>query len=494
MSRFLATLLESAARSSHGMVTGEPREPVRHSWAEVHDRARAMVAALRADDDGHPGLPRGAAVGVLAGEPVAIAPLAQAVWLCGGSVTMLHQPTTRTDLAAWAEDTVSVLKMIDAALVVLGPPFDALAPILTEHGIPFRSIDSLDGDGATVRADEAAAGEGDTALLQLTSGSTAEPKAVRITLPGTGGSLQAGYNAVPGCDTPGQPSTSREVILSEQVVWLVIALAMYRHWSISEVLDSLDLALPNEAAPFVSKSAVAQARQRIGEAPMAWLFEQTARAWTSQDAAHHAFKGLSLWAMDGTTLRTPDSPANREHFGAQGYASGKVASYPQVRAVTLTAIPTHLVADINFGRYDTNEMVYAKSLLPQIPEDSLTVFDKGFLAAEILCGLTMNARNRHFLIPAKANTCWEVISGTADDAMVRMRVSQQARKKCPTLPEFWNARAIRTIDARGRERVLLTSLGDRRRFKPADIVACYERRWQIETSYGELKQSMLVRS
>ncbi len=46
--------------------------------------------------------------------------------------------------------------------------------------------------------------------------------------------------------------------------------------------------------------------------------------------------------MDGTTLRTADSPANREHFGAQGYASGKVASYPQVRAVTLTSIPTHL--------------------------------------------------------------------------------------------------------------------------------------------------------
>jgi hypothetical protein len=33
------------------------------------------------------------------------------------------------------------------------------------------------------------------------------PTAVRITLPGTGGSLNAGYNAVPGCDTPGQPST-----------------------------------------------------------------------------------------------------------------------------------------------------------------------------------------------------------------------------------------------------------------------------------------------
>ncbi len=140
----------------------------------------------------------------------------------------------------------------------------------------------------------------------------------------------------------GTASLRRRRLPAEQVVWLVIALAMYRHRSISEVLDGLDLALPSEDTPFVSKSAVAQARQRIGEAPLAWLFDRTARAWTRQDAAHHTFKALSLWAMDGTTLRTPDSPANREHFGAQGYVSGKVASYPQVRAVALTAIPTHL--------------------------------------------------------------------------------------------------------------------------------------------------------
>ena len=44
--------------------------------------------------------------------------------------------------------------------------------------------------------------------------------------------------------------------------------------------------------------------------------------------------------MDGTTLRIADNPANREHSGAQGYASGKVASYSQVRAATLTPIPT----------------------------------------------------------------------------------------------------------------------------------------------------------
>jgi fatty-acyl-CoA synthase len=180
MSRFLATLLDSAARSTRGMTTGEPAAPVRRSWGEVHEQARLRAGALLAGADGVPALAPGSSVGVLAGEPAAIAPLAQAVWLCGGSVTMLHQPTPRTDLAAWAEDTVSVLKMIDAALIVLGAPFDALAPVLAERGIPFRTIDTLDGTDP-IEPDAAVAREDDTALLQLTSGSTAEPKAVRIT-------------------------------------------------------------------------------------------------------------------------------------------------------------------------------------------------------------------------------------------------------------------------------------------------------------------------
>jgi fatty-acyl-CoA synthase len=191
MSRFLDMLLDAAVRTDRGMTTGEPKAPVRRTWAEVHATAVGMAAALQAGSAGLPGLTRGSAVGVLAGEPASIAPAAQAVWLTGGSVTMLHQPTARTDLAAWAEDTVSVLKMIDAQLVLLGAPFDALAPVLTERGIAFRPFDDLSGAG-TITPDASVAGEGDTALLQLTSGSTAEPKAVRI----THGNLHANISAM----------------------------------------------------------------------------------------------------------------------------------------------------------------------------------------------------------------------------------------------------------------------------------------------------------
>ncbi|MGJ9420870.1 transposase domain-containing protein, partial [Massilia sp. CMS3.1] len=144
---------------------------------------------------------------------------------------------------------------------------------------------------------------------------------------------------------------------AEQVVWLMVALALYRHKSISEVLDDLGLAMPSEQTPFVSKSAAAQARQRVGPEPLKWLFDHSARNWVAQDKRAYLFKGLQLFAMDGTTLRTHDTEKNREHFGAQGYVGGTVASYPQVRGVTLTALTTHLVHSAAFGPYSTNEML-----------------------------------------------------------------------------------------------------------------------------------------
>ncbi|EOD69498.1 fatty acyl-AMP ligase [Amycolatopsis vancoresmycina] len=176
MSRFVDTLVATATGrgQQRGMVTGEPKEPVRRTWSEVHEEARRIAGGLVAA-----GFRPGTAVGVLAAAPVLIAPTVQAVWLAGGSVTMLHQPTPRTDLAEWAEDTVRVLGMIGSDLVLLGEPFDQLAPVLEQKGIGFKLITEL--AAAEPLADVVATDEGDTALLQLTSGSTADPKAVRIT-------------------------------------------------------------------------------------------------------------------------------------------------------------------------------------------------------------------------------------------------------------------------------------------------------------------------
>ncbi|MFC7341878.1 fatty acyl-AMP ligase [Saccharopolyspora griseoalba] len=178
MSRFGETLVASARRNTgpraSGLTTGEPDEPRFRSWGEVHAQALRMAGGLGDE------LAPGSAVAILAADPGLIAPAVQAVWLGGGSVTMLHQPTPRTDLGHWATDTLRVLCMIGARLVLLGPPFEQLAGVLEENGIAYRDLVGLaahDGPPAEpVEVDEDA-----TALLQLTSGSTADPKAVRIT-------------------------------------------------------------------------------------------------------------------------------------------------------------------------------------------------------------------------------------------------------------------------------------------------------------------------
>ena len=173
MSRFTEKMYHNALNTKTGMVTGEPHAPVRHTWGEVHQKARRIAGGLAAAGVGH-----GDAVGVLAGAPVEIAPTAQGLWMRGASLTMLHQPTPRTDLGIWALDTATVIDMIEAKAVVVSDPFLAAVPVLEERGVKVVTIEQL---LAADPIDPVETGEDDVALMQLTSGSTGSPKAVVIT-------------------------------------------------------------------------------------------------------------------------------------------------------------------------------------------------------------------------------------------------------------------------------------------------------------------------
>ena len=173
MSRFTEKMYRNAFNTQTGMVTGEPHAPVRHTWGEVHQKARRIAGGLAAAGVGH-----GDAVGVLAGAPVEIAPTAQGLWMRGASLTMLHQPTPRTDLAIWAQDTTTVIDMIEAKAVVVSDPFLAAIPVLQERGVKVVTVEEL---LAAESIDPVETDEDDVALMQLTSGSTGSPKAVVIT-------------------------------------------------------------------------------------------------------------------------------------------------------------------------------------------------------------------------------------------------------------------------------------------------------------------------
>jgi fatty-acyl-CoA synthase len=173
VSRFTETMYYNARWSPKGMVTGEPHAPARHTWAEVHERARRVAGGLAAAGIGH-----GDAVAVLAGAPVEIAPTAQGIWMRGASLTMLHQPTPRTDLVRWAEETTGVINMMSAKAVIVSEPFMAAVPVLSGLGMTVLTVETLLANAPVGPVDTC---DDDVALMQLTSGSTGSPKAVQIT-------------------------------------------------------------------------------------------------------------------------------------------------------------------------------------------------------------------------------------------------------------------------------------------------------------------------
>ncbi len=123
------------------------------------------------------GIGRQSSVAVLANDAADVAPIAQAIWMRRAALTMLQQPTPRTDLAVWLDDTVRAIRMIRPDVVVVGEPFLMVLDHLVAQNLDVRTVESLRG-GVPIEPDDA--DEADIAMRQLTSGSTGVPKAVEI--------------------------------------------------------------------------------------------------------------------------------------------------------------------------------------------------------------------------------------------------------------------------------------------------------------------------
>lgn len=289
----------------------------------------------------------------------------------------------------------------------------------------------------------------------------------------------------------GTASLRKRRLPAEQVVWLVIGMALYRNLPVVEVVRSLDLALPARRA--VAPSAVPQARERLGDEPMRWLFEHAARAWADRSAEAHRFRGLSVWAVDGTTLEVPDTPDNREHFGGTQGPRGP-SGYPLARIVALMAPRSHLLRGASIGGYWQGEVSLADELWPTVPDDSVTLVDRGFFGAATLLGLTQSGRNRHWVTRKKAKLRCRTVERLANgEEIVEMDVSPTARRDNPSLPKTWRMRAIPYQRKGFRAEVLLTSLLDPARYPGSEVIALYHERWELELGYDEIKTKMLER-
>jgi hypothetical protein len=286
----------------------------------------------------------------------------------------------------------------------------------------------------------------------------------------------------------GTTTIRRRRLPAEQVVWLVIGMGLMRNESIERVVDAMDLALPDRHDTLIAKSAITQARQRLGEEPLEYLFLTTATQWATRSAEAHRWRGLSVYGMDGSTLRVADSPENRAEFGGQGAGGGRGESgYPLVRVVAMMALRSHVLSAFRFAPYSVGETTLAREMWKELPEDSLVIVDRNFLVKRDLLTLELSG-NRHWLSRTKVNTRWAVKEKLGkDDYLVELEVHETG------LPKTWPIRAIH-YKRKGHPRsTLLTSLVDAERYPARELVALYHERWETEVAFDEVKTHLLDR-
>jgi transposase IS4-like protein/DDE family transposase len=292
----------------------------------------------------------------------------------------------------------------------------------------------------------------------------------------------------------GRHSCRQRQLPARLVVYYVIALALFGPVSCTEVLRCLIESLrwlhrSAELLPVACKSAITQARTRLGPEPLRRLYAAVARPLAQPDTPGAWYRGWRLVSLDGTTIDLPDTPALDEQYGRPGAASG-ASGFPQLRLVTLLETGTRAAIAVAFDRYRVGEAVLVRRLLDHLGRGMLCLADRGVSgfalwrrAAATGADLLWRVRGDRIL------PCHQVLP---DGSYISYLYASQRHRR--------HDRAgirVRVIDYRldgvaGAEPMyrLITTILDPALAPAAELAALYHERWQAEIAFLELKVTL----
>jgi hypothetical protein len=239
-----------------------------------------------------------------------------------------------------------------------------------------------------------------------------------------------------------------------------------------------------------SSSGLAQARRRIGLAPLAALFARLRGAQAAPGRAGAFLAGLRLVSWDATMLDVADSEANTAAFITSRNRRG-VGAFAKVRLMALIEVGTHAVIDAVFGA--ESEQVLAGRLLSALKPGMLLLGDRNFPSFK-LWGQTAET-GAHLLWRAKAGLLLPRVGVFADGSWLAVlpkpgtgrRVGHWVRVIEYTVTVTATHPGTGTVTTRTELFRLLTTITDPHLASAADLAGCYRQRWESETGYKAIK-------
>ena len=102
-----------------------------------------------------------------------------------------------------------------------------------------------------------------------------------------------------------QATIRRRRLPSDQVLWLVLGMALFRDEPVHEVPRRLNICAQGLASDqLLARSGVTEARKRLGADSVESLFRPTGKHWGCERYEGDGWKGLQVFAVDGALLRT----------------------------------------------------------------------------------------------------------------------------------------------------------------------------------------------
>jgi hypothetical protein len=274
------------------------------------------------------------------------------------------------------------------------------------------------------------------------------------------------------------------------MAYFSIGMALHSEGSYEDVLslltDGLSWASGDEPVVLPSKSAIFQARARLGWEPISSLFERVAVPLAGADAAGCWLAGRRMVAIDGTCLDVADTDENADYFGRPGVNKGEQAAFPQARLVAVAECGTHAIFDAVLGAYTTGENTLARTLIDRLEPGMLVLADRGF------CGFPLWKRavatGADLLWRAMPNMKPKYVETLADGSwLAELRASANAGRTS----ERFTIRVIDyTIDdgrTNDMEYRLFTTILDPAEAHAEELAIAYAQRWEIESVFDELK-------
>ena len=289
----------------------------------------------------------------------------------------------------------------------------------------------------------------------------------------------------------GKASQRERLLPAPAIVYYVMALALWREAPLEEVLrvvcEGLQWLGGGEAgAVQASKSAISQARTRLGSQVMRQLAERVLRPLAAPGAPGAWYRGLRVMALDGSCMDVADEAANAEFFGYPGASRGESA-FPQARVLGLVECGTHVVSAAEVAPYGHSEQAMAAQMLPaKLKPGMLVLADRnfyGFKLWAIACAsgamLAWRVKANLKLAVAQMLPDGSYLSTVFDSQDKHRRVGQTVRVVEYALQDS----ATPTQDSYR----LVTNILDPTHAPALELAALYHERWEIEGVFDEFK-------